>query len=109
VDAVPTNLFEDLARGGLPGCLRGPLTDSPPARLTGSLTARQVEVLISLFEDWAGVKGDAAMQFDWDDVEGNTRRRLAGLALEKQRQQESRRRKVQEKRGPGVSVARKKH
>ncbi len=33
------------------------------------------------------------MKFDWDDVEGNTRRRLAGLALEKRRQTEIKRKR----------------
>jgi hypothetical protein len=41
------------------------------------------------------------MQYDWDDVEGNTRRRLAGLAREKQRQAEMRRLRQGAKRDGG--------
>ncbi len=40
------------------------------------------------------------MQFDWDDVEGNTRRRLAGLAHEKARKQEERRLRMRARDGP---------
>jgi hypothetical protein len=41
------------------------------------------------------------MQYDWDDVEGNTRRRLAGLAREKERQAEMRRLRQDARRGGG--------
>jgi len=41
------------------------------------------------------------MQYDWDDVEGNTRRRLAGLAREKARQAEMRRLRQGSKRDGG--------
>jgi hypothetical protein len=41
------------------------------------------------------------MQYDWDDAEGNSRRRLAGLAREKARQAEMRRLRTEGKRGGG--------
>lgn len=46
------------------------------------------------FTNWAGVQASAELQYDWDDVEGNTRRRLAGLAHEALRLAEMKRRKV---------------
>lgn len=38
---------------------------------------------------------DSSLKFDWDDTEGNTKRRLAGLALEKNRQAEMRRKRLE--------------
>lgn len=38
---------------------------------------------MSEFSSWASVKADESLNMDWDDVEGNTRRRLEGLKLEK--------------------------
>jgi len=37
------------------------------------------------------------MVLDWDDVEGNTRRRLAGLAHEKARKEEEKRKRAEQK------------
>ena len=54
---------------------------------------------------WAVVlQADAGLSFDWDDVEGNSRRRLAGLAHEKQRKEEMKLKK-QESAGRGGSRA----
>jgi hypothetical protein len=41
------------------------------------------------------------MKFDWDDAEGNARRRLAGLAHEKARQAEMRRLRQGARKGGG--------
>eukprot|EP00955_Chlamydomonas_euryale_P111807 366092-Chlamydomonas_euryale.AAC.2 len=60
----------------------------------------QIETLVSEFSSWAGVRADASLQLDWDDVEGNTRRRLEGLAHEKMRQQEARRLRAAQKEAP---------
>lgn len=77
---------------------------------TNYLSNGKVEVCISLFEDWASVKADASLNFDWDDVEGNTRRRLAALAREKQRKQEQQRRRVEQRGATGTAPrAAKKH
>ncbi|GFR40849.1 hypothetical protein Agub_g1499 [Astrephomene gubernaculifera] len=65
------------------------------ALCTNYLPNGKVEVLVSTFESWASVQADTALQLDWDDVAGNTRRRLANLAKEKERQQEARRKKVE--------------
>jgi hypothetical protein len=46
-------------------------------------------------------QADETMQYDWDDAEGNTRRRLAGLAREKARQAEMRRLRQSERRAGG--------
>ncbi|KXZ45227.1 hypothetical protein GPECTOR_57g517 [Gonium pectorale] len=67
------------------------------ALCTNYLPNGKVEVLVSTFESWASVQAETAFQLDWDDVEGNTRRRLAGLALEKERQEEARRKKRESK------------
>lgn len=37
------------------------------------------------FADWASVKKDRSLTFDWDDALGNAARREAGLRLEKMR------------------------
>jgi hypothetical protein len=44
-----------------------------------------------------GAQADEALAFDWDDAEGNSKRRLAGLALEARRLAESRRLKAEMK------------
>ncbi len=44
-------------------------------------------------------QADSGLAFDWDDVAGNTKRRLAGLAHEKKRQEEMKR-KRKENKGP---------
>lgn len=61
---------------------------------TNYLPNGKVETLVSAFENWASVQADDSLKFDWDDVEGNTRRRLAGLALEKKRQAEIKRKRT---------------
>ncbi|KAI8463939.1 MAG: hypothetical protein J3K34DRAFT_455000 [Monoraphidium minutum] len=71
------------------------------ALCTNYLPNGKVEMLVSEFENWASVQADEAMQYDWDDVEGNTRRRLAGLAREKARQAEMRRLRQDQRRGGG--------
>ncbi|EFJ48678.1 hypothetical protein VOLCADRAFT_90897 [Volvox carteri f. nagariensis] len=68
------------------------------ALCTNYLPNGKVEVLVSTFEDWASVQAESAFQLDWDDVEGNSRRRLANLAHEKRRQEEARRKKSEAKR-----------
>lgn len=71
------------------------------ALCTNYLPNGKVEVLVSEFENWASVQADTTMQYDWDDVEGNTRRRLAGLAREKARQAEMRRLRQESKKSGG--------
>ncbi|GLC50817.1 hypothetical protein PLESTB_000435300 [Pleodorina starrii] len=67
------------------------------ALCTNYLPNGKVEVLVSSFENWASVQAESAFQLDWDDVEGNSRRRLANLAHEKRRQEEARRKKADAK------------
>ncbi|GBF95418.1 hypothetical protein Rsub_08380 [Raphidocelis subcapitata] len=71
------------------------------ALCTSYLPNGKVETLVSEFSDWASVQDDESMQYDWDDAEGNTRRRLAGLAREKARQAEMRRLRQDERRSGG--------
>ena len=48
--------------------------------------------------------------FDWDDAEGNLRRRLAGLALEKQRKEQAKMNRSERRADVGGAVGRaKKH
>ena len=58
------------------------------------------QVLVSEFEGWSSVKGDAEIVFDWDDAVGNAARREAGIKLEAMRNAEIRRRRL-EKSGTG--------
>lgn len=49
-------------------------------------------------------------QFDWDDAEGNMRRRLAGLAQEKQRKEQAKLNRRERRDDMGGAVGRaKKH
>lgn len=63
---------------------------------------------MDIITDALGVmlQADVGLSFDWDDVEGNSRRRLAGLAHEKQRKEEMKLKK-QESAGRGGSRAKK--
>ncbi|GAB4823718.1 hypothetical protein N2152v2_010764 [Parachlorella kessleri] len=65
------------------------------------------ETLVHEFESWASVQREASLQFDWDDALGNKQRREAGLRLEKMRQAEMKRRRL-EQRGVGGAAANKK-
>ncbi|GLI69534.1 hypothetical protein VaNZ11_014179 [Volvox africanus] len=65
------------------------------ALCTNYLPNGKVEVLVNTFENWSSVQAESAFQLDWDDVEGNSRRRLANLAHEKRRQEEARRKKAE--------------
>mmetsp|Transcript_26101 Transcript_26101/g.57021 ORF Transcript_26101/g.57021 Transcript_26101/m.57021 type:complete len:697 (+) Transcript_26101:262-2352(+) len=65
------------------------------ALCTNILPNGKTEVLVSEFTSWASVQGDSAFNLDWDDVEGNTRRRLAGLHHEKLRQEAMRRKRAE--------------
>ncbi|PNW85740.1 hypothetical protein CHLRE_03g207400v5 [Chlamydomonas reinhardtii] len=67
------------------------------ALCTNYLPSGKVEVLVHTFESWASVQAEAAFALDWDDVAGNSRRRLANLAHEKERMEESRRKKRESK------------
>ncbi|KAG2483511.1 hypothetical protein HYH03_017619 [Edaphochlamys debaryana] len=67
------------------------------ALCTNYLPNGKVEQLVSTFESWASVQAETAFQLDWDDVAGNTRRRLANLAHEKERMEEARRKKREAK------------
>lgn len=75
------------------------------------------EVLVTEFSDWASVNADASLQFDWDDVAGNSARRAAGLRLEKLRQQEIKRLRLESRSAvkgglrvaPGPAAARCEH
>lgn len=55
------------------------------------------EVLVHEFESWASVQADRSMQFDWDDAAGNAARREAGLRLERMRQAEIKRRRLEQR------------
>jgi hypothetical protein len=55
-------------------------------------------------------QADARLTFDWDDAEGNARRRLAGLALEKQRKEQAKLNRRETRADAGGAVGRaKKH
>ncbi|KAF8064522.1 viaA [Scenedesmus sp. PABB004] len=60
---------------------------------TNYLPNGKVEMCMSEFEGWASVQADAGLAFDWDDVAGNTARRLAGLKHEKERTEEMKRKR----------------
>jgi hypothetical protein len=49
-------------------------------------------------------QADASLAFDWDDVEGNTRRRLAGLQHEQLRQDQMKRLRRETKGGSALSA-----
>jgi hypothetical protein len=56
------------------------------------------------------VQADSRLAFDWDDVAGNSKRRLAGLALEKQRKEQMKVRRQEAKGKPGsIAGSKKKH
>jgi hypothetical protein len=52
------------------------------------------ELMVELCFFLARLQNDSSLNMDWDDVEGNTKRRLEGLRLEKIRLEESRRLKM---------------
>lgn len=55
-------------------------------------------------------QADQQLAFDWDDAEGNLRRRLAGLALEKQRQEQAKLNRRERRSDVGGAIGRaKKH
>lgn len=55
-------------------------------------------------------QADEQLAFDWDDAEGNMRRRLAGLALEKQRKEQAKLNRSVKRTDMGGAVGRaKKH
>lgn len=56
-----------------------------------TLPSGKHECLVTEFSNWASVNADDSLKFDWDDVAGNSARREAGLRLEKLRQQEIKR------------------
>eukprot|EP00798_Chlamydomonas_sp_ICE-L_P011915 gene11915-15016_t len=64
---------------------------------TNYLPNGKIETLISEFSDWKSVQADDTFNLDWDDVEGNQKRRLAGLKREKARQEAMRTLRVQTK------------
>ena len=55
---------------------------------TNYLPSGKTELLISTFEDWESVRRDDSLQFDWDDIEGNTRRKMENLKHEEFRKSE---------------------
>lgn len=59
-----------------------------------TLPSGKNEVLVHEFDSWATVAADRGMQFDWDDAAGNAARRERGLRLEKMRQAEIKRRRM---------------
>lgn len=66
-----------------------------------TLPSGKNEQLVSEFDGWASVKNEKAMKFDWDDAIGNSQRRMAGLALEAERQKEIKRKRMESKgKGP---------
>ena len=68
-----------------------------------TLPSGKNEQLVSEFDGWASVKNEKAMKFDWDDAIGNSQRRMAGLALEAERQKEIKRKRI-EARGTKVKA-----
>lgn len=59
---------------------------------------------------WYVQADEQLSQFDWDDAEGNMRRRLAGLALEKQRKEQAKLNRRERRDDMGGAVGRaKKH
>lgn len=80
----------DAPRRADPAVLRSLCTSRIPGDRSG-----RTEVLVSVFEGWESVRADDSglADVDWDDSEGNARRRLAGLAAEAARQKEMRRRR----------------
>ncbi|KAL6778245.1 hypothetical protein ACKKBG_A17460 [Auxenochlorella protothecoides x Auxenochlorella symbiontica] len=62
------------------------------------------EVLVHEFADWASVKKDRSLTFDWDDALGNAARREAGLRLEKMRNAEMKRRRLAERQKGGSGL-----
>ena len=61
-----------------------------------------MQVMVSEFEGWSSVKGDAEIAFDWDDAMGNAARRTAGLKLEAMRNAEIKRRRMDAR--PGAAA-----
>lgn len=62
---------------------------------TNYLANGKTEVKVEEFENWASVKEDSGMLFDWDDLEGNSKRRMAGLKREEERKAEMKRLKME--------------
>lgn len=60
---------------------------------TNYLRNGKTEIRIQEFEGWSSVREDESLSFDWDDLEGDSRRKIKNLKLEKLRQEEARRRK----------------
>jgi hypothetical protein len=55
-------------------------------------------------------QADSRLAFDWDDIAGNSKRRLAGLAHEKQRKEEMKVKRQEAKGKPGsITGSKKKH
>jgi hypothetical protein len=55
-------------------------------------------------------QADSRLAFDWDDIAGNSKRRLAGLAHEKQRKEEMKVKRQEAKGKPGsITASKKKH
>lgn len=75
------------------------------ALCTNYLPNGKVEQCMSEFEGWASVQADSRLAFDWDDAAGNSKRRLAGLAHEKQRREQAKMQRLQNKAKPGSMAA----
>lgn len=60
-----------------------------------TLPSGKNEQLVTEFDGWASVRNEKAMKFDWDDAIGNSQRRIAGLALEAERQKEIKRKRIE--------------
>eukprot|EP00803_Ostreobium_quekettii_P008826 evm.model.scf_2565.1 EVM.evm.TU.scf_2565.1 scf_2565:1050-6339(-) len=73
---------------------------------TNYLANGKAELRVSEFENWGSVQEDKALQFDWDDIAGDTARRLVNLEREKLRLEEIKRRRLQKKAEAG-GIARK--
>lgn len=70
---------------------------APPHHTPLSTPSKHLHLFLLCFQ------ADSSLQLDWDDIEGNTRRRLAGLELEKRRQEEMRRKRQDGPRNDGVN------
>lgn len=75
---------------------------------TNYLPNGKTEIRVQEFENWTSVQQDSAMKFDWDDIEGDSRRKMIGLRKEEYRKAEMKRLR-QEGRKKKLAAKGKKH
>lgn len=74
---------------------------------TNYLTNGKTEIRVQEFENWSSVQQDSAMKFDWDDIEGDSRRRMIGLKREEERKAEMKRLRKEERKQRAASKGKK--